>query len=64
MNELTTEDPYGIFAENVSLESFFNLSENLNETIKEEDGPSPTTLMVSAVYLTVVGKAGNSCTKL
>ncbi|KAK3770357.1 hypothetical protein RRG08_028256 [Elysia crispata] len=54
MNELTTEDPYGIFAENVSLESFFNLSENLNKTIKEEDGPSPTTLMVSAVYLTVV----------
>ena len=57
MNESTTEETYGIFAENSSVGSIFNWTDSSNETTKEDKAPNSTTLFISAIYLTVVGKA-------
>ncbi|GFR87577.1 opsin-5 [Elysia marginata] len=52
MNELTTEDYYGLFTDNVSLGPLFNWT---NGTVNEKEEEKSTTLLVAAIYLTVVG---------
>ncbi|GFO40261.1 hypothetical protein PoB_006676600 [Plakobranchus ocellatus] len=56
MDETSTEDLLGIFSDNDSLSTVTNWSESHphNVSIELVKGPSDTTLMVAALYLTVV----------